>query len=289
MASRRIGRLVLRIVLSLLLLSAVLTAALWLFVRSDRGRRFAGTQIEKAVSNNIPGSLRIGSIEQFGPDLVVATDVRFYHPNGKVVLLAKHAEVVPDISMALQGRLGFERAAVDGGFIVLSTDADGRLSMEAAMDAPSKPGEPHDPYGGLHYALRSMHVQHFSTVFPMPKAQTYKLQNTTGFVGVRRIESSGTQVTFDQIAGQVEPDVAGADIRLSSVDGWVHGKEKHVAHFDVDMGVSSGKLVGTLDYFDRPKAPLKIKVHKTKGLEATVLTWAMHAGELFTGEVEVDG
>jgi hypothetical protein len=284
------GRLVLRIVLTLLLLSAVLTVALWLFVRSDRGRRFAGTQIEKAVSSNIPGSLRIGSIEQFGPDLVVATDVRFYHPNGKVVLLAKHAEVVPDLSMALQGRLGFERAAVDGGFIVLSIDPDGRLSMEAAVDAASKPGEPDDdPYGGLHYALRSMHVQHFSTVLALSKAQTYKLQNTTGFVGIRRIETKGIQVTLEQIGGAIEPDVAGVDVRISSLNGWAHGKDTHVAHFDVDLGVAGGKLVAAVDYFDRPKTPLKIKLHKTKGLEATLMSWVLRAGDLFTGDVEVDG
>jgi hypothetical protein len=162
--------------------------------------------------------------------------------------------------------------------------------MEAAVDAPSKPGErDDDPYGGLHYALRSMHVQHFTTVLALSKAQTYKLQNTTGFVGVRRIETKGVQVTLEQIGGHVEPDVAGVNVRISSVDGWAHGKEKQVAHLDVDLDVASGKLVATLDYFDRPKTPLKITLHKTKGLEATLMTWVMRAGELFTDAVEVDG
>jgi hypothetical protein len=289
MTSRRTGRLLLRILLALLLFSALSTIALAVFCRSERGRRFAAAQLEKAVSDNIPGSLRIGSIEQFGPDLVVAKDVRFYHPNGEVVLHAQYAEVVPDWSMALQGRLGFERAAVDGGFIMLAIDPDGRLSMEAAVDAPSKPGEPDDPNGGLHYSLRSMHMQHFTTVLALSSSHPYKVKNTTGFVGIRRIETPGIQVTLEHVAGRVEPDVAGADVALNSVDGWAYGKERHVAHFEVKMGVESGKLDATVDFFDRPKTPLVIKLHKTKGLEATLLSWLLRAGDLLSGDVQVDG
>jgi hypothetical protein len=289
MKSRRTGRVLMRVLLALLLLSALLTVALAVFFGSDRGRSFARTQIEKAVSGNIPGSFRIGSIEEFGPGLVVAKDVRFYHPNGKVVLHAVHAEVVPDLLMALRGRLGFERAAVDGGFIVLSIDPDGRLGMEAAVDAPSKPGEPDDPYGGLHYALRSMHMQHFTTVLALSSAQTYKVKNTTGFVGIRRIETPGIQVTLEHVAGHVEPDVVGVDVSFTSIDGWAYGKERHVAHFDVKLNAASGKLDATLDYFDRPKTPLEIKLHKTKGLQATLLSWVLRAGDVFSTDVQVEG
>ena len=285
---RRTGRRLLGILLALLLLSAVLAIAVAVFLRGERGRRFAGDQIEKAVSHNIPGSLRIGSIEQFGPDLVVAKDVRFYHPNGEVVLLAQHAEVVPDWTMALQGRLGFERAAVDGGFIVLSLDPDGRLSMEAAVNAPRKPGEPDDPYGGLHYWLRSMHTQHFTTVLALANSQTYKVKDTTGFVGVRRIETRGIQVTLEHISGHIQPKLAGADLAFTSVDGWAHGKERHVAHFDTQLKVGSGDLAATLDYFDRPKTPLEIKLRKTKGLEAELLGSLLRAGALFSSAIDVE-
>jgi hypothetical protein len=289
MASRTVGKKILVAVLVFFAVLAVAALTFASFIRTDRGRAFAAERLAKVVTKNIPGSMTIGSLEQFDPDLVIANDVRFYHPNGSLVLQAKHAEVVPDLSMALHGKLGFERAAVKGGFILLAIDPDGRLGMEAAVDAPSKPGEPSDPNGGLHYALRSMHVENFTTIFRPSKTQTFKLLDTTGFVGIRRIETAGTTLQFEHIAGTLEQEIAGARLVLEKVDGWVHGKEKHVLHLDTHVKVGSGKVAATVDYFDRPKKPVKVQLHKTEGVAGTATTWLLRAAELFSDKIEVQG
>lgn len=283
----RARSLALKILFAFLAMFAVAAIAFAVFIRSGRGRAFAATRIEQLVSENIPGSMTIGSLEEFGPERVIARDVRFYHPNGSLVLHAKHAEVVPDLSMALHGQLGFERAAVDGGFILLAFDPDGRLGMEAAVNAPSKPGEPSVPGGGFHYSLRSMHVQNFTTIFRPSQSQTFKLLDTTGFVGVRRIETEGVRLQFERIAGVVDQEIAGVRVALNTVDGWVHAKTEHVMHLDTDIKVGSGKILADVDYFDRAKEPMQVRLHKTKGIEGTTMTWLLKAATLFTDKIAV--
>jgi hypothetical protein len=288
MTTRNVGRWLLRVVLAMILLSALVAIGCAIFFNTDRGRRFAADHIESFVSANIPGKLRIGSIEQFHPSMVLASDVRFYHPDGRVILLCKHAEIVPDLSMALQGKIGFESAAVDGGFLLLTIDPDGRISIESTMNAAKKPGDHSDPHGGAHYWLRSMHTQHFTTTFSA-SGHTFRLLDTLGYVALRRIETPGTQVTLAQISGKLEQEIAGAHVSFTNVDGWIHGVEKHVAHFDADTRIGDGKLAMTIDYFDRPKTPMHVQLHKNKGFEATALAWLMRAAAGFSEAIEVDG
>ena len=288
MTTRKVGRWVLRVVLAIVLLSALAAVGCVIFFNTDRGRRFAADHIESFVSANIPGKLRIGSIEQFHPGMVLASDVRFYHPDGRLILLCKHAEIVPDLAMALHGKIGFESAAVDGGFLLLTIDPDGRISIESTMNSPSKPGEHSDPHGGAHYWLRSMHTQHFTTTFSA-SGHTFRLQDTLGYVALRRIETQGTQVTLAQISGRLEQEIAGAHIAFNNVDGWIHGKEKHVAHFDADTRVGDGKLRMAIDYFDRPKTPMRVQLQKSKGLDAVAFAWLMRVAAGFTDAIQVDG
>jgi len=135
-----------------------------------------------------------------------------------------------------------------------------------------------------------MHVQHFTTTFQMSKSQKFTLRNTEGFVGVRRIDTPGTQVILERLSGKLEEELAGTHLEFSQFDGWVHGEEVHVGRFDVNMrvGSNSGKLVMTVDYFNRSKNPITIQVHKTKGFEASALAWLLSAADTFTGKIQVD-
>jgi hypothetical protein len=288
MAMRKAGRWLLRVVLASVCVSLLAALGCVLFFHTAPGRRFAADCIEHVVSSNIPGKLSVGSIEHFGPGLVLASDVRFYHPDGRLILLCKHAEITPDLAMALHGRIGFESAAVDGGFLLLTIDPDGRLSIEATMNSPRQPGDNSDPHGGAHYWLRSMHTQHFTTTL-LAGGQTFRLKDTLGYVALRRIETAGVQVTLAQISGRLEQEIAGARVALANVDGWIYGKEKHVAHFVADTRVGSGKLALTIDYFDRPKTPMQVQLRKSQGFEATALAWLMRAAAGFSDAIQVDG
>lgn len=276
-----------KIVLAVIGISAVASIALaaWL-TSSDSGKSWVKERIEKAVTASIPGELRIGRIVSLGPPLI-AEDVRFYHYDGRVVLVADHAEVEPDLLAALHGRLGFERAAVDGGRIVLSPDPDGRIAIEAALDKPTEPGVPHDPNGGLHYSLQSMHVQKFSVEMKLSDLADFEIDGVAGFVGVRRIETSGTVVTLDRISGRVSPGFLGKRTLLKQVDGWVHGKLKHVAQLTAATTIGDGELHAKINVYDRDKNPVSVEIDRATGAGDLAATLADFAGGLFGDSLEV--
>jgi hypothetical protein len=132
-----------------------------------------------------------------------------------------------------------------------------------------------------------MHVQHFTTVVRVIPGETGRLQNTTGVIGVRRIETSGTQVTFDHVSGDLDREIAGAKIRVNTTTGWIHGKEKQVGHFKADLKIGSGKIEATIDYFDRKEKPIRIKLHDDKGIEGFGTAWLLRAAAAFTDKIDL--
>jgi hypothetical protein len=264
---------------------ASVSLAAWL-TSSDSGKDWVKRRIEKAVTDGIPGELKIGRILELGPPLI-AEDVRFYHYDGRVVLVADHAEVEPDLGQALRGRLGFERAAVKGGRIVLSPDPDGRIAIEAALDAPTKPGEPSDPNGGLHYSLASMHVEKFRVEAKISDLADFKVDGVEGFVGVRRIETSGTTVKLERISGRVSPGFLGKRTEVKQLDGWIHGKQKHVAQMLTSMKIGDGDLHAKLNVYDREKTPISIEFDRATGAADLAATLANFADGILGDSLEV--
>jgi hypothetical protein len=264
---------------------ASLSLAAWL-TSTTSGKGWVKERIEQAVTDNIPGRLTIGEIVDLGPPLI-AKDVRFYHYDGRVVLLCEHAEVEPDIGEALQGRLGFKRAAVDGGRIVLSPDPDGRVALEAAVDKPVPPGQPHDPHGGLHYNLQSMHVQDFRVEAKISDLADFKVDGVEGFIGIRRVETSGTVVNLEKISGRVSPDFLGQRTEIKKLDGWVHGKLKHVAQMDALMSIGDGELKTKLNVYDREKKPISVEISRASGAADFLATVGDFAGGLLGDSLEV--
>jgi hypothetical protein len=262
-----------------------LALATWL-TSSESGKVWVKGRIETLVTSQIPGQLRIGRIVDLGPPLI-AQDVRFSHADGRVVLVADHAEIEPDLSQALRGRLGFERAAVDGGRIDLSPDPDGRVAIEAALDKPKQPGQPSDPMGGLHYDLASMHVQNFKVEAKLKDLAEFKVEDVQGFVGVRRIETSGTVVKLERISGRVLPGFLGKKTQLEQVTGWIHGKQPHAAHFDAPIAIGDGALNAKIDVYDRDKTPVTIQIERSRGAGDLAASAAEFADGLFGDTLEV--
>jgi hypothetical protein len=281
------ARRTLKFVLAFIGISAVASVSLaaWL-TSTDSGKDWVKKRIEGVVTDNIPGRLTIGRIVDLGPPLI-AEDVRFYHYDGRLVLACDHAEVEADLGEAIRGRLGFKRAAVDGGRIVLSPDPDGRVAFEAAVDKPVPPGQPHDPHGGLHYNLQSMHVQNFRVEAKFSDLADFKVDKVQGFVGVRRIETSGTVVELEKISGRVSPEFLGKRTEIKQLDGWIHGKLKHVAQMHASMGVGDGELKLKLNVYDREKQPISIEIERAKGAGDLVATAANFADGLLGDSLEV--
>jgi hypothetical protein len=257
--------------------------------QTEGGRRFAARRIERLVTANIPGRLTIGKLTRLGFGRVEAQEVRIYHPDGRCVLRVDEAEVDLELADAWNGRLSFERAVAHGGFMLFSTDPDDRLSFEAAVNAPHKPGEPNVPNGGLHYAMRNMRAESFALVLKLGKLIDYRVVDVNGLVTVQRIDTPGTQVLLADIRGRVEQEIAGAHVTIKQLDGKITGKAKQVAALTVTLHIGDGDLRARLGYFDREKNKLELHVLKKEGLAATTMTWLLEAVAGFSKDIRVEG
>lgn len=278
------------IVLSLFGLGCALTAAALLCAFTAQGRRGVADGIEALVSDNIPGRLEIGELTQLRWGWLRARDVRFFHPDGRCVLHVVHAEVEPDLGDVWRKRLTFKRVAADGGKMLFTVDPDGRLSFEAAVSAPSQPGEVSSAGEGLHYGLRNMHVDNFSLEFKVFGDERYKLTRIRGTVHVWRIDTPGTRVKLQHISGTLTPEVAGAKLKALDIDGIVRGNAQTVADLHARIQVDGDdELALQVLYRPHQTEKVKVRVLDKEGVEATTVSWLMHAAAGFSADVSVEG
>jgi hypothetical protein len=270
------------------LMVCVAAFAVWCS-QTKSGRAFSARRIERVVTKGIPGRLQIGRLTSWNGGQIDAEDVRFFHPDGRCLLYVREAHIDYDFAEAWHGRIAWHGVTVNGGYIVLSLDPDGRLSFEATVNAPKKPGEHSDPNGGLHYAMRAMHVQNFRVLLKLGDPIDYRIEHVSGYVGVRRIDTPGVQVNFERIEGDVEPKVAGERVRIEQLDGWVHGAAPKVAEFKAQLAISSGHMDTRLEYFNRDKDKLKIHIEHKSGIEGLAVTWLLHAVAGFSSAISVEG
>lgn len=286
----RAKRIVISLLIGLLALAiAIGCAGLWIGNTAD-GRRFLADKIAAAVTDNIPGRMEIGEISEVSWLWVRARDVRFMHVDGRVVLHVEQAFVEPDLLDALRGRLGFRRVAADGGSMLFSIDPDGRLSLEAAMDSPSRPGQPRDPKRGLHYDMRNMHVKNFKLKVQAKGVSDLQMSSVRGVVHVWRLTTVGTRVGLHDISGSISPEVAGAKLAIKQLDGLITGAEAVVADVRARVSVDRESALSLLvRYAPEQRQKLKVRVIDKDGTEATTLTWLMHAAASFSKEISVEG
>jgi hypothetical protein len=190
------------------------------------------------------------------------------------------------VADALAGKLSFVRATADGGRLLLATDPDGRLAMEAAVNFPSH-GIKTDPNGGLHYAMRDIHVRNFLLVMPMGKDR-YRVRDVRGLVSIRREVTPGIRVELSDVAGKLEPEVAGYRIGLARVDGWVHGEERQVLELHAAANVGDGgKLKAHVSLFDREKTPVEVSLTPVAGVQSSILALLLYARGVFSSDLDI--
>lgn len=256
--------------------------------QTESGRAFCARRVSAMVTANIPGRFEIGKITHLGFRHVEAQEVRFYHPDGRLVLRVPAAEVELELADALHGRLSFERAVAHGGFMLLSVDPDDRLSFEAAVDAPTKPGEPNVPNGGMHYAMRNMRAENFEMRMHFGSFD-FRLLDINGIVSVQRIDTPGVQVLLADLRGRLQQEIVGARVSIKKLDGKITGKVKQVADITTTLHVGDGDLMARFGYFDREKDKVTLRVLKKTGVTPTTMTWLLEAIATFSSGIRVEG
>jgi hypothetical protein len=270
-------------VLALFVGLALLAASL----STDAGRRKLADVLEHFISSQIPGTITIGRLERLGMLDPVLHDLRFKHPDGSTVLKLDRAEVDIDVSDLLRGQLTFHRARTSGGEIELSTQPDGRLTLEAALDWPT-PGSG-DPKDGFHYRLQSMHVQGLTVVTRVAKNEFLRLRDTQGFVAVVRETTPGVNVQLERIEGTLDRELLGAVVRVVQVDGEIHGKQQRIADMRAKLRIGDDQRWNAhLRVFDRPKMPVELTLETGGGIQSELAALGLKLGSWFTDSVRVD-
>jgi hypothetical protein len=281
--ARRIARGALLVMLASML-GFVIT--LVLLTQTERGRRLLADGIERIASDEIPGWMKFGELERVGTPTIVR-NLQFFHPDGRLVLLVKRAEVDFDLAAVWAGKLAFDVAKAEGGHLLISVDRDGRPSIEAALDFPTHGVDP-DPHGGLHYALREIEVEDFELRLRLSKDASYHVHGVRGQVTIRRELTSGTRVELRGISGVVREELAGSKLRLMHVDGWIHGKERQVMQLRARTKVGDGRMNAKVALFDRDETPVEIDLTPIEGLESLFTALLVYAKGLFTEDVDVE-
>ncbi|HTU64056.1 MAG TPA: hypothetical protein VMF89_36570, partial [Polyangiales bacterium] len=285
----RARRIVKPLLIALLALAALIACAGLVIAYTASGRRFVADRIASAVTGEIPGRMEIGEITQLSWLWLRAKDVRFFHPDGRLVLHVENAVVEPDLLDALQAKLSFHRVAAEGGSMLFSSDPDGRLSFEAAMDSPYRPGMPKDPKRGLHYDMRNMHVEKFKLRFPTAGFENLQVSNVRGVVHVWRLDSVGTRVRLTDVSGSVAPEIAGQKLAIKDLDLLITGAEAVVAQGKARLSIDRDSLLSIqVRYAPKHKEKLQVNVLDKEGTEATTLTWLLHAAASFSKDIKVD-
>lgn len=256
--------------------------------QTESGRNFTARRIERFVTANIPGRFTIGKLTRLGWGHVEAQEIQFWHPDGRCVLRVAEAEVDLDLADVLHGRLSFERAVAHGGYMLLSVDPDERLSFEAAVDAPPKPGEASVPTSGLHYAMRNMRADNLELRMHFGSFN-FNMLNVNGVVTIRRIETPGTQVVLSGIRGNLQQEIVGAHVKIKRLDGTITGKARQVADLTVSLGIGDSDISAQFGYFDRNKEKLKLRILKKEGVAAGTMTWLLKAISSFSSDMHVEG
>jgi hypothetical protein len=286
----RTGRVLLWILAGLVVLGGLVVVVALVSANTASGRRWIADRLEQAVTSQIPGRMEIGEVTGVEWLAVRATDVRFFHKDGREVLHVARAYVEADALEALQQRLTFRRVAADGGSILMTGDPDGRLSLEAAMDKPSPSNEPGDPKRGLHYDMRNMHVENFKVKSKIPGFGEIQMNNVTGVVHVWRLNTVGTRVRLQKMSGQLVQQIAGSKVAMDRMEAIITGAEAKVADVQARLLLDkTDKLTLRLQFAPKGSQKVKLQVLDKNGTQATTLTWLLHAAAGFSGDIHVEG
>lgn len=257
-------------------------AAACYLMLTESGRRTTADLIETLVAEQIPGFISIGRIERIGRT-TYGRDLVLFHPDGRAVLRIDHAAIDFHFASFLRMDLGVVRARLDDCQLSLWIGPDGRSSIEAALDFPER--APVGVESAFHYWLHDIEVRDSLLVLSLSKDTTYRIHDARGTVDVD--QGRGVVVDLSNVSGRVKPTLAGMDVRLVDVDGWVRGSQRQVLKLSAHAHVGDGDLRARVALFDRNKTPVEVNLDRFKGAEASVAALLVYAKGQLTDDVDI--
>lgn len=282
---QRVALVVGALVLLLLLLG---TAAVFYLAGTERGRRSVADRLEDAISHEIPGSMRIGTLERIGTRELIVRDLRFLKTDGEPVLTVERVQIDADVQALLRGEIAFERARVQGGHLIIAIEPSGRTGLEEAFSeaGPSASG---DKDGGAEIQLNAIHVQDLTLTVKPSQDDLFRMRGVQGFVVVSQHGPPGVRVRLDRISGKLEkPEFLGAHADVLRADGLILGGVEHVLDIKFRAALEDDRFDAHLRYYNRDKPPtVELEFDPKEGVRTHLLALAAKARTAFSDAVDV--
>ena len=229
-------------VLMVIVASAGVAFAMWL--PSEGGRRFVASRLEQIISDQLPGSLRVGSIDALTPQGVRARDLVFTDPEGETVISVSRVEMAIDYAALAQGTFHSTRSFASGGVVMLTTDAEGQLRIDRAFEGPA--GGP-GPTGRDIVALENLVARDVDVQIRISDAPRAHVHASRAVLQIRAPEGGSALLSADGIRASarieapapIELRIARGTLRL---DGDARERARlvlpaHVGDAEVDVRV----------------------------------------------------
>ncbi|MBC7173919.1 MAG: hypothetical protein H5U40_15870 [Polyangiaceae bacterium] len=277
-AFRRAARWLLKLLAFVAVLGVVATGAFELWLRTDPGRDFLAGRLEKLLSNEVLGSLRIGRIDRYSLGTVVARDVDFLDPRGKAVIEIPEVELGIDLGALLSRTIRLEDARARDAVVTIAPGRHGKSTSIEETFAKQGPKEGEGP-PKFDIDTGTIHFDRTHLVLAMGDPRM-RLDGLEGFVRVSRRGDRKVEVTLDRVEGAWSlPDTRMLDgAHRFHASGQVDGNSDPLLDLKLRACFRRGAVPMRLRYGSRTGAKLAYDAE-----EARLVGLAIRAVDLVAG------
>ncbi|MDB4974368.1 MAG: hypothetical protein JWN48_2709 [Myxococcaceae bacterium] len=253
------------VLLALGLLVALVSGAFATLLWTEWGHARVCTWLNRAVSDQIAGTLEVGSIEALSLGQLTARGVKLVPPTGLPAIEAERAVIDFSLRKLWAGQLGWSRADISKCLVRVSDDPQHKTNMEKlfakpkeAKDSPdSKSSKSSKDDEGSALDLQSM-VTSDCTLFIKAGDTELRLNNLFGIMRVHVLANGDTELRFDRYRGTIDKGLPTGELKFHDVAGEVTTAGKRLLRFDGAGRTHGAPVDFSLEIKTEPKKLVKI-------------------------------
>ncbi|AKF10749.1 hypothetical protein DB32_007898 [Sandaracinus amylolyticus] len=219
-----------------------LVAAARLHLSLPVGRRAAADALQAVISNEIPGSMRIGEIDELRTDYVRARDVVFTTPEGEEALRFRRIELDPDVRRFVrEGAIAVRRARIEGAMLyMIEREGEDGLGLERAFDDDDDRGSEGEDQGrGITLDLANVAFQDLDSEWRVGDAPEFHLDDASGLARFYTDDQGRIAMRFDRIRAEARTEGLPMNVRadIERASGRIRTGWRQLGLFEMRIAV----------------------------------------------------
>ncbi|UJR85846.1 hypothetical protein [Sandaracinus amylolyticus] len=168
------------------------------------GRRAAADALEALISREIPGTMRIGAIDELRTDYVRARDVVFETPEGEEALRFRRIELDPDVRRFLrEGAIATRSARIQGAVLrMIEREGEDGLGLERAFDDDDEGSGGEEQGRGVTLDLANVAFHDLDSEWRIGELPEMHLDDASGIARFYTDDQGQIAMRFDRIRGE---------------------------------------------------------------------------------------